>query len=194
MVCPRASFCVGNVAAGALPAFAPLVGPLPSSERAWVRQAEVLGLSGVRLELLPAHHVARPSPRRQARAQPRLDALLLRAAGRRPHAYPHANPHAHPRAYPHAYPHVCPHAYPRACPRAYPRACPQPPQSPQSPQLPQQPAFPCRVSGQALNLPTCACLLLRVTGTPDDAVRPYTPISEEARRGSFDLLVKRYAG
>ena len=60
--------------------------------------------------------------------------------------------------------------------------------------LPQQPAFPCRVSGQALNLPTCACLLLRVPGTPDDAVRPYTPISEEARRGSFDLLVKRYAG
>ena len=62
--------------------------------------------------------------------------------------------------------------------------------------LPQQPAFPCRLSlsGQALNLPTCACLLLRVPGTPDDAVRPYTPISEEARRGSFDLLVKRYAG
>ena len=50
------------------------------------------------------------------------------------------------------------------------------------------------MSGQALNLPTCACLLLRVPGTPDDAVRPYTPISEEARRGSFDLLVKRYAG
>jgi len=46
--------------------------------------------------------------------------------------------------------------------------------------------------GQALNLPTCACLLLRVPGTPDDAVRPYTPISEEARLGSFDLLVKRY--
>ena len=60
--------------------------------------------------------------------------------------------------------------------------------------LPQQPACPCRVSGQALNLPTCACLLLRVPGTPDDAVRPYTPISEEARLGSFDLLVKRYAG
>ena len=48
------------------------------------------------------------------------------------------------------------------------------------------------MSGQALNLPTCACLLLRVPGTPDDAVRPYTPISEEARLGSFDLLVKRY--
>ena len=44
------------------------------------------------------------------------------------------------------------------------------------------------MSGQALNLPTCACVLLRVPGTPDDAVRPYTPISEEARRGSFDLL------
>ena len=81
------------------------------------------------------------------------------------------------------------------------------------------------MSGQALNLPTCACLLLRVPGTPDDAVRPYTdpnpnpnptpdpkptlilapnpspnphqvrpytPISEEAKLGSFDLLVKRY--
>ena len=104
VVSPRASFASRHVAAGALPAVAPLLGPLPSSERAWMRQAEVLGLSGVRLELLPAHHVARPSPRRQARAQPRLDALLLRAAGRRPHAYPHAYPHAHPRAYPHAYP------------------------------------------------------------------------------------------
>ena len=49
-------------------------------------------------------------------------------------------------------------------------------------------------SDVSLNLPTCACLLLRVPGTPDDAVRPYTPISEEARLGSFDLLVKRYAG
>jgi len=48
--------------------------------------------------------------------------------------------------------------------------------------------------GQALNLPTCACLLLRVPGTPDDAVRPYTPISEEGTVGRFDLLVKRYPG
>ena len=83
-------------------------------------------------------------------------------------------------------PRACPHAYPY--PHACPRACPQPPQPPQPP------AFPCRAPGQALNLPTCACLLLRVPGTPDDAVRPYTPISEEARLGSFDLLVKRYAG
>jgi hypothetical protein len=87
------------------------------------------------------------------------------------------------RAYPRACPRACPHAYPY--PHACPRACPQPPQPP---------AFPCRAPGQALNLPTCACLLLRVPGTPDDAVRPYTPISEEARLGSFDLLVKRYAG
>ena len=48
--------------------------------------------------------------------------------------------------------------------------------------------------GQALNLPTCACILLRVPGTDNDAVRPYTPISEEGTPGGFDLLVKRYPG
>lgn len=45
----------------------------------------------------------------------------------------------------------------------------------------------------SLNLPTCACLLVRA---PDcehgggDAVRPYTPIAE--REGEFDLLIKSY--
>lgn len=48
--------------------------------------------------------------------------------------------------------------------------------------------------GQSLNLPVCACLLLRVPGTPDDVVRPYTPISDNETTGSFDLLVKRYPG
>jgi len=48
--------------------------------------------------------------------------------------------------------------------------------------------------GQSLNLPVCACLLLRVPGTPEDVVRPYTPISDNATLGSFDLLVKRYPG
>ena len=45
----------------------------------------------------------------------------------------------------------------------------------------------------SLDLPVCACLLLRAPGaTPEDedVVRPYTPIAAEA--GSFDLLVKRY--
>lgn len=41
----------------------------------------------------------------------------------------------------------------------------------------------------ALNLPTCACILLK---GPNDSVRPYTPISETSKLGSFDLLVKRY--
>ena len=45
----------------------------------------------------------------------------------------------------------------------------------------------------SLDLPVCACLLLRAPGaTPEDEdiVRPYTPIREEP--GSFELLVKRY--
>ena len=41
-----------------------------------------------------------------------------------------------------------------------------------------------------LNLATCACILVRV----DDAVRPYTPVSTNARIGSFDLIVKIYEG
>ena len=57
---------------------------------------------------------------------------------------------------------------------------------------------------QSLDLPVCACLLLKAPacgrregGGPDafdgsDAVRPYTPISDNARLGSFQLLVKRY--
>ena len=56
----------------------------------------------------------------------------------------------------------------------------------------------------SLSLPTCACLLLRAPGRGrkagggptdfdgSDAVRPYTPISDESVKGSFRLLVKRY--
>ena len=50
-------------------------------------------------------------------------------------------------------------------------------------------------AGQTLGLPTCACLLLRAAGCEHgggDAVRPYTPISDEAMEGGFELLVKRY--
>ena len=55
-----------------------------------------------------------------------------------------------------------------------------------------------------LNLPTCACILLRAPGcgrldgggkddwSGSDAVRPYTPFLEE--EGQFKLLVKRYTG
>jgi len=46
-----------------------------------------------------------------------------------------------------------------------------------------------------LNLPVCACLLLKAPGIGEggeDVVRPYTPVSDDLRTGSFDLLVKVY--
>mmetsp|Transcript_41571 Transcript_41571/g.88714 ORF Transcript_41571/g.88714 Transcript_41571/m.88714 type:complete len:306 (-) Transcript_41571:455-1372(-) len=60
--------------------------------------------------------------------------------------------------------------------------------------------------GQSLNLPVCACLLLRAPGRGrkegggkddwdgTDAVRPYTPMSDNSMLGKFELLVKRYDG
>ena len=59
--------------------------------------------------------------------------------------------------------------------------------------------------GQSLSLPVCACLLLKAPGKGrgpkgkddwdgSDAVRPYTPVSDESVLGRFDLLVKRYDG
>ena len=45
-------------------------------------------------------------------------------------------------------------------------------------------------AGESLRLPTCACLLARAGGV----VRPYTPVSTNALVGSFELLVKVYAG
>ena len=56
----------------------------------------------------------------------------------------------------------------------------------------------------SLALPVCACLLMRASGRGrveggakdawdgSDAVRPYTPISDNAMVGKFELLVKRY--
>ena len=41
---------------------------------------------------------------------------------------------------------------------------------------------------ETLGLSTCACILAQ----SGDTVRPYTPISTNADRGSFDLLVKCY--
>ena len=50
-------------------------------------------------------------------------------------------------------------------------------------------------AGQSLDLPVCACILLRAPGCGADGadvVRPYTPISDSATTGKFELLVKRY--
>ena len=48
--------------------------------------------------------------------------------------------------------------------------------------------------GRKLDLPVCACLLLRAGTIADgaDVVRPYTPISTNATTGSFELMVKIY--
>jgi cytochrome-b5 reductase len=43
-----------------------------------------------------------------------------------------------------------------------------------------------------LNLSTCACILAKATIKDDVVVRPYTPISTNAMKGCFDLLVKDY--
>lgn len=51
--------------------------------------------------------------------------------------------------------------------------------------------------GTSLNLPVCACILLKAPNLGADgadAVRPYTPISGDALLGKFELLVKRYDG
>ena len=59
---------------------------------------------------------------------------------------------------------------------------------------------------KSLSLPVCACLLLNAPGKGrkegggkddfdgSDAVRPYTPISDNSMLGQFELLVKRYDG
>ena len=48
--------------------------------------------------------------------------------------------------------------------------------------------------GQGLNLPVCACILLKgKTADGEDAVRPYTPITDDGVVGRFDLMVKRCA-
>ena len=58
---------------------------------------------------------------------------------------------------------------------------------------------------QSLNLPVCACILAKAPGRGrgpkgkddwdgSDAVRPYTPISDNGMVGKFELLVKRYDG
>lgn len=47
--------------------------------------------------------------------------------------------------------------------------------------------------GQSLNLPVCACILLKGKTTEgEDAVRPYTPVSDNTTRGKFQLLIKSY--
>lgn len=47
--------------------------------------------------------------------------------------------------------------------------------------------------GQSLNLPVCACILLKgKSADGEDAVRPYTPISDNTMLGRFQLLIKTY--
>ena len=59
--------------------------------------------------------------------------------------------------------------------------------------------------GKSLNLPVCACILLKAPGRGrgpggkddwdgSDAIRPYTPMSDNSMLGKFQLLVKRYDG
>lgn len=43
-----------------------------------------------------------------------------------------------------------------------------------------------------LNLSTCACLLAGVEIDGEMVVRPYTPISTNAQKGTFDLLMRKY--
>lgn len=61
-------------------------------------------------------------------------------------------------------------------------------------------------AGKSLNLPVCACILMLARGRGrkegggkddwdgSDAVRPYTPMSDNSVLGKFELLVKRYDG
>jgi len=51
--------------------------------------------------------------------------------------------------------------------------------------------------GLTLQLPICACILMRAPGCGvdgSDVVRPYTPVSHPDTPGQFELLVKRYEG
>ena len=47
--------------------------------------------------------------------------------------------------------------------------------------------------GRSLALPVCACILLKGKGADGaDAVRPYTPVSDNSMLGKFQLLIKKY--
>ena len=55
--------------------------------------------------------------------------------------------------------------------------------------------FELPYKNRRLDLPPGAALLVKVPGVEHgggDAIRPYTSVSEDSRRGSFDILVKRY--
>jgi cytochrome-b5 reductase len=45
---------------------------------------------------------------------------------------------------------------------------------------------------QPLKLSTCACILANALIDGETVTRPYTPISTNAQKGSFDLLIKHY--
>ena len=47
--------------------------------------------------------------------------------------------------------------------------------------------------GQSLNLPVCACILMKGKDAEGkDAIKPYTPISDNSMLGKFQLLIKKY--
>jgi hypothetical protein len=46
--------------------------------------------------------------------------------------------------------------------------------------------------GKSLQLSTCACILANANIDGEDVTRPYTPISMNAAKGHFDLLIKNY--
>ena len=59
--------------------------------------------------------------------------------------------------------------------------------------------------GKSLSLPVCACILLKAPGRGrgpngkddfdgSDAIRPYTPVSDNSMLGQFELCIKRYDG
>ena len=59
--------------------------------------------------------------------------------------------------------------------------------------------------GKSLSLPVCACILLKAPGRGrgpngkddfdgSDAIRPYTPMSDNSMLGQFELCIKRYDG
>jgi cytochrome-b5 reductase len=45
---------------------------------------------------------------------------------------------------------------------------------------------------KSLQLSTCACILANANIDGEDVTRPYTPISTNAAKGHFDLLIKNY--
>jgi len=52
--------------------------------------------------------------------------------------------------------------------------------------------FECPDTKESLGLSTCACILANAEIDGENVIRPYTPISTNAAKGYFDLLIKNY--